>query len=314
MAHVRRSTGSSLRRYSAYVALALTMLVAILTFAHYPRQVDAVGSHNPALDDPAYQAFYGKNYYGFGPAAPPVQEKAPPADDYAQGIAAFVKRYGLEKGRVLEVGAGRGSYQDIVENYVALEISEELRRHFRKPFVAASATAMPFNDGEFDAIWTINVLEHIPKPEQALVEMRRVLKDGGLLYLQAAWQCRSWAAEGYQVRPYADFDVKGKLIKASIPLRDSVAYRALYTFPIRLIRLGAHSVRDEPTEFRYNQLSPNYKTFWQPDSDAVNSIDPYEAVLWFQSRGDEILSYQGVLNAFFVSTGTIIIRINKREK
>ena len=141
--------------------------------------------------------------------------------------------------------------------------------------------------------------------------MRRVTKDRGLLYLQAAWQCRSWAAEGYAVRPYSDFGIEGKLIKASIPLRDSVVYRALYTFPIRLLRLAVSLTAGTPTIYRYTALTPNYKTYWTSDSDAVNSMDPYEAILWFTSRGDEVVSYDGTMNPFFVHSGTIVIKINK---
>jgi hypothetical protein len=121
----------------------------------------------------------------------------------------------------------------------------------------------------------------LPKPELALREMRIVLRDKGLLYLQAAWQCRSWAAEGYAVRPYSDFDIQGKLIKASIPLRDSIGYRALYIFPLRLVRLINSLLSNRPMNFHYNLLTPNYEHYWQPDSDAVNSMDAYEAVAVF---------------------------------
>lgn len=42
---------------------------------------------------------------------------------------------------------------------------------------------MPFEDGRFDAIWSVWVLEHVPNPEAALREMRRVVADRGLLFL-----------------------------------------------------------------------------------------------------------------------------------
>ena len=70
------------------------------------------------------------------------------------------------------------------------------------------------------------MLEHVSDPERALLEMRRVLTDGGLLYLSADWQCRPWAADGYLVRPYSDFNFKGQLIKASLPIRDAVWFRS----------------------------------------------------------------------------------------
>ena len=317
-----------LKRYAGYGLIAFSLFIFVLTITYYPSHFDDVSKENAFLDRYDYKTFYGKNYYvgTKPPSSASLQEsqesrwwesqksRSHENDPYFASVSAFVRQYGLQKAHILDVGAGLGPLQDIVADYTALELSSELKRFFHKPFVEASATNMPFKDGEFDAIWTINTLEHVPKPEQALSEMRRVLKDQGLLYLQPAWQCRSWAAEGYQARPYSDFDFLGKLIKVSIPLRDSTVYRALYTFPIRLIRLTTSLVMATPTKFQYNLLKPNYELQWQSDSDAVNSMDPYEVMLWFRSRGDDIVSYEGVIDPFFVRTGTLIIRINKRRK
>lgn len=63
--------------------------------------------------------------------------------------------------------------------------------------------------------------------------------------------------------------------------------------------------------FRYNRLDPDYEHYWDADSDAVNSMDPYEAILWFTSRGDEVLSFEGVMFPLFVRSGTIVLRIHK---
>ena len=49
-----------------------------------------------------------------------------------------------------------------------------------------SATALPFSDNSFDCVMCIEVLEHIPTAlrKQALAEVRRVLKRGGLFLLR----------------------------------------------------------------------------------------------------------------------------------
>lgn len=311
-------TSLSWKRSISFGLSALIALIVILTIAHYPGHFDELSAESALLDRPDYKEFYGSADYG-APQPPSSEPKGGGTKSrtqmkailYVAPVRAFVQQYGLEKARVLEVGSGTGALQDIVADYTGLDIAGSQRRLYHKPFVEASATGMPFRDAEFDVIWTINVLEHVPKPELALREMRRVLRDKGLLYLQAAWQCRSWAAEGYEVRPYSDFDIQGKLIKASIPLRNSIVYRALYIFPIRLFRLIDTLLSVTPTNFHYNLLTPNYEHYWQPDSDAVNSMDAYEAILWFRSRGDEVLSYDGLIDPFFIRTGTIVIRVNK---
>jgi hypothetical protein len=58
-------------------------------------------------------------------------------------------------------------------------------------------------------------------------------------------------------------------------------------------------------------LTPNYEKYWVADSDAVNSIDSHEAMLWFRSRGDECLSCQGQDASVFIGSIPLIIRVHK---
>ncbi len=198
-----------------------------------------------------------------------------------------------------------------MDDYTGLDLSAYAGEHLHKPFVQASAMQLPFATSTFDAAWSINALEHMPEPEAALAEMRRVLKPGGLLLLSPAWQCRPWAAQGYPVRPYGDFDWRGKLIKASIPLRNSVAFRSQQVFPRRLGRLLGRLGARRPTRLRYGHLTPNYEHLWVTDGDAANSLDPFEAILWFVSRGDECLSHPTPRRQLFVRTNGVIFRIRK---
>ncbi len=52
--------------------------------------------------------------------------------------------------------------------------------------------------------------------------------------------------------------------------------------------------------------------YWTADADAVNSMDPYEAILWFVTRGDACLSHPTPWSQFLVRTGGLIFRIHKR--
>ncbi len=54
--------------------------------------------------------------------------------------------------------------------------------------------------------------------------MRRVLKPGGMLFLLVAWNCPTWLADGFDVRPYEDFTLLGKLVKASIGFRSTILF------------------------------------------------------------------------------------------
>jgi hypothetical protein len=47
------------------------------------------------------------------------------------------------------------------------------------------------------------------------------------------------------------------------------------------------------------------------DSDAVNSIDSHEAMLWFLSRGDECLNCEDASMFLPIYSTPLIIRVNK---
>ncbi|MBL8814919.1 MAG: class I SAM-dependent methyltransferase [Planctomyces sp.] len=55
-------------------------------------------------------------------------------------------------------------------------------------------TSLPFADHEFDCIFCVNSFHYFPDPEKSLMELRRVLRDGGKLILvdwcDDYWMCR----------------------------------------------------------------------------------------------------------------------------
>jgi SAM-dependent methyltransferase len=238
-----------------------------------------------------------------------VAESAAKANRIEEQVSAFVKQYGLTNRPVLEIGSGRGYLQDVAQNYTGLDISANVARFYHKRFVLGSATAMPFPDNSFDGIWSIWVFEHVPNPEQAFSEARRVTRNQGVIFLLPEWNCVPWAADGYAVRPYSDFGIAGKFIKASVPLRSTLSFRAVTLIPIRVARefFAGHG----PTRLRYRRLNPNYDKYWVSDSDAVNSIDIHEAMLWFVSRGDECLNCKDSSLLLPVTRIPLIIRVHK---
>jgi SAM-dependent methyltransferase len=196
----------------------------------------------------------------------------------------------LQDKKVLEVGAGSGMLQDIVEDYTGLDISPTARQFFHKPFVEASATQMPFPDDSFDGLWSIWVLEHIPNPEKALSEMRRVVKPGGYILLHVANDVDRYAAQGYRVRPYSDFDFWGKIKKATIPIAESNAFYNFYARQVRLLRSLGSRLGGGPSRLHFIKLDANYEQYWTNDSDACVSVSYHEVARWFSSRGDQCLN------------------------
>jgi SAM-dependent methyltransferase len=197
-------------------------------------------------------------------------------------IINFINKYQLHNKKCLEIGSGKGIYQNVVNDYTGLDIAESLNKYYKKPYYIINADGTyPFKDNFFDAIWSYEVHEHVVDLDQALLELKRVLKVGGVVFFAPSWQCRPWAAEGYAVRPYSDYGLRGKLIKMSIPIRNSLFWRASKIFPKRIVRHLLFLFGKRYINIPHKKLTPNWEQYWTSDSDACNYIEAHDAILWF---------------------------------
>lgn len=90
-------------------------------------------------------------------------------------------------GRVLDIGAADRWLQahlNKCERYIALDYpatGEEL--YGARPDVFADGAKLPFPDDSFDAVFCLEVLEHVPEPAMVMQEISRVLKPGGRAWI-----------------------------------------------------------------------------------------------------------------------------------
>jgi SAM-dependent methyltransferase len=99
------------------------------------------------------------------------------------------------QGRLLDVGCGDGTFTRILgegfREVYGIDVQEPYLARFRDAvgtdpryrILNLSASAMTFPDAFFDAIVTIETLEHIADLEAAAAEMRRVLSPAGELLI-----------------------------------------------------------------------------------------------------------------------------------
>lgn len=89
--------------------------------------------------------------------------------------------------RILDVGCGKGRYLKnlLKENpnavYCAADISKNVMQEIKPPIEKreGTLTQLPYADGFFDLVYTVEALEHSIFPENALRELLRVTKKGG---------------------------------------------------------------------------------------------------------------------------------------
>jgi SAM-dependent methyltransferase len=93
--------------------------------------------------------------------------------------------------RVLDVGCGPGRVAAILRDsgvsYIGLDTSDGLLReahtHTSGHYVQADAQNLPIADARFDRVLALNALYHVPDWQQALRDLRRVVRPGGRVVL-----------------------------------------------------------------------------------------------------------------------------------
>jgi SAM-dependent methyltransferase len=80
--------------------------------------------------------------------------------------------------RILDLGSGEhgGTWVATRSQTILLDVQS---RH--RPDVVGDAQALPFRDGSFDGVVAISILEHVPHPWSSVLEIHRVLRQGGLV-------------------------------------------------------------------------------------------------------------------------------------
>lgn len=105
-------------------------------------------------------------------------------------LASIFRRYFRDMEKVVDVGSGLSMFRHIKEEWpfeiTCCDLDEPaLRRigeespHFK--CVVSDAVDLPFPDGEFDALYAGEIVEHVIDPPEAVREWKRVVRPGGVI-------------------------------------------------------------------------------------------------------------------------------------
>jgi SAM-dependent methyltransferase len=109
--------------------------------------------------------------------------------------------------RILDYGCGEKPYLPLLESITSAYIGADLRENPHADVLVADTGEVDLPEGSFDGVLSTQVLEHVPSPDQYLLECVRLLRCGGVLILSTHGYWRyhphptdfwRWTSEGLQ--------------------------------------------------------------------------------------------------------------------
>lgn len=192
-----------------------------------------------------------------------------------QAVHGWLDRYSI-RGRVLEIGVGTGdlfrSLHDRFGSVVGFDVSFEMVQLARERqtneehavsslLLVGDGQRIPLAPGLFEAVISLDVLEHMPDPEAAVREVLRVLKPAGLAFLTTPnprWALPMWVGEKLNLKveegPHRYLCVDRLQVDPELGSIEHIGY--LVDWPFRIFsRLGKAILRLPLfRSFGFNQL------------------------------------------------------------
>jgi len=166
---------------------------------------------------------------------------------FRRHVVAYDYVAGLVRGaRVLDAGCGEGYGTDRLAT-VAVEatgvdreesvIRRAAARYPRVRFEAANLVSLPYEDGSFDAVVSLQVIEHLHSPQEFLSECGRVLRPNGLLFISTPNRL-TFSPDGLR-NPFHTFEFSPDELRAAIAQRfDPIELAGVFHRPrLRLLEM-----------------------------------------------------------------------------
>jgi SAM-dependent methyltransferase len=146
-------------------------------------------------------------------------------------------------GNVLDFGCGSKPYQDLftqAHSYVGVDLEVTGHDHSESRIdVFYDGKALPFKDGQFDAVVSFEVFEHVFNLPAVLLEINRVTRYSGYLLISLPF-CWQEHEQPYDFARYTSFGISHILTQAGyevIEIRKTTTY-VLATFQMLLAYLA----------------------------------------------------------------------------
>jgi len=212
---------------------------------------------------------------------------------------------------VLDVGCGAGNMIHHLSRYgrvKGVEIdARPVQRALARGYDVQQADAtqgLPFDDGEFDLVTALDVIEHNEDDVSILREMRRVLKPGGHAAITVPAFQWLWSHNDVlnaHVRRYTAPGLREKLHQVGLRVA-RMTYNNFFVFPLAAALILARRGADQKPVLRSHHFdTEEYQVEMEPAPPLVNSI--LTGVGWVEAE---------VLRVIDLPVGTSIICVARK--
>ena len=166
--------------------------------------------------------------------------------------------------RILDVGCGTGANLRLLEKFgdvEGIDVSEEAlafcRERGHRNVRHGAAEQLPFDEGSFDIVTALDVVEHLDDDLASLKEMRRVLKTGGRVVLFVPAFMFLWGIQdevSNHRRRYRLPELVRVVREAGFEVERASYANMIFFAPILLVRTLMRAARIRPAtgDFRVN--------------------------------------------------------------
>ena len=162
----------------------------------------------------------------------------------------FQKMMPLEPGAsILEFGCGRGAGAKLIQkNFkpslllaqdLDLDMVQKATRYLTRnerekiSLSVANINEIPFKDESFDAVFGFGVLHHVPHWQTSLLEIARVLKPGGIYYIEELYPAlyMNFITRHILLHPeenrFKSYDLKLGMQQAGLPIKKAIELKPI---------------------------------------------------------------------------------------
>ncbi len=127
--------------------------------------------------------------------------------------------------------------------------------------VVGDAHRLPFKDGSLDGVISTALLEHVEHPETILAEMRRVIRPGGLVYVEVPF-LQGYHPDPIDMRRYTRPGLEQKVAEAGFQVVESGVSGGPFSMMAWMLREFPGSLTSGKTAYFVAKFVSGWLTFW----------------------------------------------------